>query len=302
MNALKNAGRAVGYWLLRGMLAVMPLIPLRHVQALGRRLGDVLCGLSRRRRTIAAANLEYAYGDALSRPERERIIRECFRHFGMFVLETMKVATMPNQAVAELVTIHPDAARTITTALESGSGVIFVSAHYGNFEMAARWVALHGHEVMVVARAARDRRTNELMTRLRKRNGMEAIRRDLAGRPMLATLRKGGCVAILADQNADDLIVPFFGKPTGTVDGPARLAIHTGAPIVVALCSRMPNGHFELAVEGVVEADRTAERSKEVLRITAMLNEMIEGAVRRHPEQWLWFHNRWRSSPGGGFV
>ncbi len=302
MRTLKTIGRALGYWMLRGILALMPLVSLRFVQRLGALLGDLIRRVSKRRRAIAAANLAYAYGDELTAGERERILRESFRHFGMVALEAMKLATMPDRSVAELVTMSAEAASKAQELLNSGSGVIFVSAHYGNFELAARWLAINGHEVVVVARAARDRRTNELMTGLRRRNGMIAIRRDLAGRPMVAALRKGGCVAILADQNAEDVVVPFFGKPTGTVDGPARLAIHTGAKIVVGMCDRLPDGRFLMVVEGVIEADRTADRSAEVLRITTLLNEMIERAVRRNPEQWLWFHNRWRSSPGGGFV
>ena len=300
MQRLKDLGRSIGYWLLRGLLALMPMMPLGAVRFLGRRVGDLIRMASRRRRHIADHNLRLAFGDELTAIQRSAILRECFRQFGMFMFESMKLAFVPDREICELISLDVDSEKTARMALGEGRGVIFVSAHFGNFEMAARWLAAHGHEVLVVVRAARDARTTALMTELRRRNGMIAIRRDLAGRPMLQTLRKGGYVAILADQNADDVVVPFFGRPTGTVDGPARLALHTGAPIVVGMCARDTTGRFVLTVEGVVHADLSADRDEEIVRITADLNRMIEGAIRRHPEQWLWFHNRWRSSPGGG--
>lgn len=297
---LKDLGRAVGYWLLRAMLALMPYLSLAAVRFAGRRIGDLLRMASRRRRRIAEHNLRIALGDDLPESRRACVMRECFRQFGMFIMESMKMACMPDAAVGRLVRTDPDSERRAREALEAGRGVIFVSAHFGNFEAAARWLAVRGHEVLVVVRAARDARTTDLMTELRRRNGMISVRRDLAGRPMLQTLRNGGCVALLADQNADDVVVPFFGRPTGTVDGPARLALHTGAPIVVGMCAREPAGGFVLTVEGIIHADPSADRQGEIVRITSALNQMIEAAIRRHPEQWLWFHNRWRSSPGGG--
>lgn len=300
MRLLKNIGRRAGYWMLRGFLALMPILPLGLVRWVGRRVGDLIRVASRRRRHIADHNLRIAFGNELSDAQRSAIQRECFRQFGMLIFESMKLAFVSDSEFTRLIHMDAESERMARSALDEGRGVIFVSAHFGNFEMAARWLAVHGYEVLVVMRAARDAATTELMTEMRKRNGMTAIRRDLAGRPMLAALRRGGCVAILADQNADDVVVPFFGRPTGTVDGPARLALHTGAPIVVGMCARDATGGFTVTVEGVVRADASADRDVELRRIAAETNRLMEVAIRRHPEQWLWFHNRWRSSPGGG--
>ncbi|MBM3493308.1 MAG: lipid A biosynthesis acyltransferase [Armatimonadetes bacterium] len=297
MNALKSWGRTAGYWVLRGVLGLMPVLPMSVVQFLGRRLGDLMRIASKRRRAITDRNLRIAFGDGIAAGERDRIARASFREFGVFALECMKFATMSDESIETLVDVEPETARRARELLDAGRGVIFVSAHFGNFELAARWLAMHGHEVLVVVRAARDARTTELMNRLRARNGMTTIRRDLAGRPMLAALRKGGCVAILADQNADDVFVPFFGQPTGTVDGPAKLALHTGSPILVGMCERCDHGRYRLRVEGIVEPDPKGERVAEIARISALLNGYIEAAIRRRPEQWLWCHNRWRSSP-----
>jgi KDO2-lipid IV(A) lauroyltransferase len=263
---------------------------------MGRVLGDFGRLVSRRRRDIADRNLRIAFGSELDQRARNRIARESFREFGAFALECMKFATMADRDIMPLIEFDAAHAERGIALLSSGRGVIFVSAHFGNFELAARWVAHLGHEVLTVVRATRDEKTTNLMEQLRKRNGLTSIRRDLAGRPMLAALRKGKCVAILADQNADEVFVPFFGQPTGTVDGPAKLALHVGSPIVVGVCERTPRG-FRLVLEGVVEADSSKDRDSEVRRISAEVNGLLETAIRRSPTQWLWCHNRWRSSP-----
>jgi KDO2-lipid IV(A) lauroyltransferase len=294
---LKGLGRSAGYGLLRLSLAATPLLPLAVLQWTGRRIGDLIRIASRRRREIADRNLRIAFGHALSETERMDILAESFRQFGMFPFECMKFGGLSNeQALAYMVVDELDV-RTVNELFALGRGVIFVSAHYGNFELAARFMATLGHPVVVVVRSARDTRTNDLMNRLRLRNGMVAVRRDVAARPMVAALRRGECVAILADQNAEDIYVPFFGQPTGTVDGPARLSLHTGAPIVIGICTRQAAGRFRITAEAVIRPGRSQDRESEVRRITVEINEALERAIRRDPGQWLWFHNRWRSSP-----
>ncbi len=298
MNALlKTVGRGVGYTVLRVSLAVTPLFPLSALQWVGRRTGDLIRIASRHRRAIADRNLRIAFRDELSARERANIAAESFRQFGMFPFECMKFGGLSNEQVLPLIVADEEHERAVNDLFSRGRGVIFVSAHYGNFELAARYVAILGHPVVAVVRSARDSRTTDLMNRLRRKNGMVAVRRDVAARPMVAALRRGECVAILADQNSEDIYVPFFGQPTGTVDGPARLSLHTGAPIVIGICSRQAGGRYRLTAEAVIEPDRSQDRESEVRRITTEINDALEKAIRREPSQWLWFHNRWRSSP-----
>jgi len=241
--------------------------------------------------------LKIAFGAELSRKQRAAIAAECFRQFGMFVFEGMKFAYLSDEKAFRHIEFEPSAVALIGEAYKKRLGVIFVSAHFGNFELAARAAAHEGWPVLVVVRPARDVRTTQLMDAMRHRNGMRTVARGEAGRPMLAALRKGECIALLADQNAEEVFVPFFGQPTGTVDGPARLSIHTGAPVVFVTCVREGWLRYRVDTEGIIEPRKNAPLQDETIRIASELNQLLEKAIRKHPEQWLWFHNRWRSSP-----
>lgn len=297
MRWLKSAGRYVGYLVLRGCLVVVPLLPLGLLVWFGRRVGDLIRVLSRHRRRIADKNLRIAFNGELDPRRRAAIAAESFRQFGMFLFECMKFANLADSEARRHVYLDQDTIECLQRLRAMGKGIIFVSAHFGNFELAARAVAMLGSPVVVVVRPARDARTTRLMDALRQRNGMVTVRRDQAAKPMIAALRRGECVALLADQNASEIYVPFFGRPTGTVDGPARLSLHTGAPVVVGKCVRESGLRYHVSIEGLIWPERSAPLHEETRRMTTEMNRLFEKTIRANPEQWLWFHDRWRSSP-----
>ena len=104
------------------------------------------------------------------------------------------------------------------------------------------------------------------------------------------------CVAIVCDQNANDVTAPFFGYPTGTAGGPARIALKTGAPILFYASVREGNGRYRIFSPGHYDAVPTGDMKADLERVMTEVNRNIEEMIRAYPEQWLWFHDRWRSS------
>ncbi len=292
---LKPLGRAAGRGALRALILVVRALPMPAALALGRALGRLMRVVSRKRYHVALRNLEVAYGEALSPEERERIARASFVSFGMFAVEGVKFAYMSPAEAARRIQVegwdHAEA------AFAEGRGVLALSGHIGNFEIAARWVTLQGHELIALAREARDRGTTRLMRSMRERMGIRVVTLKESLRPVLAGLRRNACIVIICDQNATDVVVPFFGRPTGTVDGPARIALGTGAPIVLFCCVRDGRGGYRLLVQPAFHPVQTGDKEADILRTTAEINRRLEEMVRAFPEQWLWFHDRWRSSP-----
>jgi KDO2-lipid IV(A) lauroyltransferase len=90
--------------------------------------------------------------------------------------------------------------------------------------------------------------------------------------------------------------VPFFGVPTGTVAGPASLALHTGAALLPVFFLVKPDGTFHVTIHPPVPTVSTGCRDTDVKRIMTVFNEELESMIRQHPEQWLWLHNRWKSA------
>lgn len=296
MDRKKAFLRAFGRVTLRGVIFVVRILPLPAGLALGRGLGTLVRLLSKKRYRVALKNLRIAYGDSMSESERERVAKESFRHAGMFAVEGIKFAFMPQEEVERRFTVigyevFPD-------IMARKKGCLFISAHVGNFEIMGRWFSPRGYELMAIARAARDRGTTDMMLDLRERMGIKVFTLNQSLKPVFAGLKRNACVAIICDQNAADVFVPFFGQPTGTVDGPARIALRMGTPMIFPYCIRDGRGHYTVQAEGIYDAEPTGDEKADVERVMTEVNRRLEAIIRRHPEQWFWFHDRWRSSPG----
>lgn len=271
-------------------------LPRASALALGTQIGTLAWRVSGRYRAVADKNLRIAYGDALSERQRQTIIRGVFQHFARATVEFLTSGALTGEPLRALA--PEDSFAPMHNLLARGKGLLFVTAHLGNWELMARRIVQEGGSLLVVARQSDDAALNEVTDGLRGQGGYRVHRRGASPRPLLQHLRGGGVLAILPDQKSEDVFVPFFGQPTGTVAGPAVLALKTGAPIVTCFCARQPDGTYRVEFGNEIDATATGDTDADVIRIMTDINRAIEDAIRRHPTQWLWLHDRWRSSPG----
>ena len=296
MDRKKALVRGFGRVVLRVVIFVVRILPLPAGLALGRALGTLMRVMSKKRWRVALKNLRIAYGDSLTEAERERIARESFRNAGMFAVEGIKFAFIPQDEVERRIRV--EGYEQFEPIMAQKRGCLFISAHVGNFEVMGRWFSPRGYELMALARGARDRGTTDIMLKLRERMGIKVFTLDKSLKPVFAGLKRNACVAIICDQNATDIFVPFFAHPTGTVDGPARIALRLRTPMLFPYCIRDGRGGYVVRAEGALfDPESTGDEKADVERAMTEVNRRLEAIIRRHPEQWFWFHDRWRSSP-----
>jgi KDO2-lipid IV(A) lauroyltransferase len=263
----------------------------------GERLGRIAARLQKRRIEIAKQNLGIAF-PGMSEPEREALAKEVFVHFARVMADFMRSATRPSQEVLDTATVV--GIEHIDNGLAAGKGVILVTGHFGNWERMANWLTLKGYKVSVIARDANDDDLNNDVLRLRKAAGLEVISRGNAARPVLSKLKKNEIVGILPDQNTADAFIPFFGKPCGTVLGPAVLAQRAGAPIVPTFCYRTDVGKYTIEFWEPLTPDPDYEDP--ISGMMRSVNATLEKAIRQHPEQYLWIHDRWKAARQRGLL
>ena len=132
----------------------------------------------------------------------------------------------------------------------------------------------------------------------RSQRGLKILWREgNSGKAILRVLRRNNLMAFLIDQDTKTAgdYVPFFGRPAFTPTTPAALALRTGAPIIFGWHHRRGKRH-RMTIERVCY-DRTGDRQRDVLAVTALLTARLEQVIRRAPEQWVWMHRRWRTTP-----
>ncbi len=259
-------------------------------------LGSLWYRLDRRHREIALRNLAFAYGETLTRQERERIARESFRNLIRFGLETLELLVLPLSRLKKNVVILGQ--EHYQAALAQGKGMIGVAAHAGNWEYTVIGQGLQHAPVAVVARELDQPWLRPLARRLRERCGNYMINKRGGLKEILGHLKQNHIVGIVIDQNTaseEGLLVNFFGKPARTTPVAAVLARRRGVPVMPVFSRRLPDGRHLLAFLPPIPLEKTSDPDADILKHLQQQSLALEAWVRGAPEQWLWLHRRWKN-------
>jgi KDO2-lipid IV(A) lauroyltransferase len=273
--------------------AAMPRIPLGWCRTAGSLGGYALYAVSLRRQRLADANLVAAFGDRFSPRERRAIRLHVAKNMATLFAELFKMRTFGREEIVEMV--PAEGAEHLLSALSRGKGAILVSAHFGNWEAAGARLAAEGISVAVVARDASDASVAAMINSSRAGLQLKVIGRD-DGRAMLRHLRGNGVLAILPDQhsNEDPICVNFLGRPAWCAKGPAVLALMTGCAVVPGFGLRDPDGSLRAYCLPEIPLPEATDREQAVSELMQRIYDVIGAEITAHPEQWLWFHNRWK--------
>ena len=286
------------YALVRALLACVRVMPDSLVRAWGTALGLAFYAVDGAHRRIAHQNLAAAFPQRTP-AERRAIARQAFGHFGRLLMALLKFATLPPDQL--LARVEIDGEERARSAYARGKGVIFVTGHFGFWELQALVHALRVEPVSVIGRALDNPLLNRLLEDIRQRTGNTVIYRKGTLRRVMRTLQAGHGVAVLIDQHImsrDAIYVDFFERPAATTSAIAALAIRTGASVVPVFALPLPSGRYRLIYEHAVEPPSDPGDAA-IREFTQRCTDVLEMYVRRDPQLWLWMHRRWRDVPAG---
>lgn len=277
----------------RGVVRVLPHAVVRQLGAL---LGLAFYVLDRVHRRVAETNLAMAF-PRHSLADRKSITRAMFVHFGRLLLELLKFSTLDERGMrARIEFVGRERAES---AYAQGKGVVFLTGHFGYWEILAIGHGLELQPIGVLARALDNPYLNTLLEQVRCKTGNFVIYRHGAVRKVLRALAAGQGVGMLIDQHmhsSDAIYVDFFERPAATTSMLAALALRTGAPVVPVFALPLPGGRYRLIYEHAVPPP-DQDSPDAVREFTQRCTDVLEMYVRRHPSQWLWMHRRWRDAP-----
>jgi KDO2-lipid IV(A) lauroyltransferase len=251
------------------------------------------------RRSVVLRNLRRVFGEAAPAGEIERLAQAHYAHLARLLWEFFWFPWVPDARRARMARVEN--LESLEAALALGKGVIVVTGHFGNFEVAtAAGLASYPHakgRFYFVRRPFKPRWLDDLVTRRFRRAGFGVLPKEGGLEGILDRLAAGDLVVFPFDQHAarrDGVLVDFFGQPAGTFRSVAVLALSTGAPVVPASSWREPDGNHVLRFEEAL-APIEHEDTNEAIRLnTRAYNTALERLILRHPEQWWWVHERWK--------
>ena len=285
MRARSGVRNAAEYALARIVLATAPLAPVYL------RMLDICVP---RLRGTARRNLELALPQ-LTPAERERIIDGVFRSLARVVSAFAKFPHIDKANVAGW--IRYDGYEHFERALARGNGVLFATAHLGNWELSAFAHALMARPMNVVVRPLDNPLLDEFVERRRSLSGNTIISKREYARAILQALRRNEAVGILVDQNSmpdHAAFVDFFGVPACTSLSFARLAHRSGAAVIPGYAV-----WSDAERKFILRFDPEIRMTGDAGADTAALHKHFEGVIHRYPDQWFWIHRRWKTRPPG---
>jgi KDO2-lipid IV(A) lauroyltransferase len=271
-------------------------IALRLAALLGRFAFDVI-GF---RRAVAMANLRARLATQQRVPPDEarlaKIGRDCYAEFAMSMTDFVRLPLVTEGYVREHIVV--EGAEHLDAALEAGRGAVLVTGHYGSWELMGCALVMMGYPITFAIGVQRNPLVQNLMNDLRRGAGIDLVEATSA-LSLARTVKSNKFVAMLSDQDAGraGLFVDFMGTPASTPQGPARLALLTGSPVITGFITRLGTDRHLIRLEPPIRRDPSMTREEAINHITQEYTASIESYVRKRPDHWLWGHRRWKTRP-----
>jgi KDO2-lipid IV(A) lauroyltransferase len=298
-SAWRRVRQGMESLLLRLFLGLLGRLPVGWHAPLARGVAALFSRVMPLRRGVLDENLDIAFGEQ-PEAERRRLIGGIYRHTVHFALELARMRRASAEEIRAALHLPHDGQEYLDELLASGRGFIIACAHIGNWEWMGAYYALACGKIGVVYKPMHNADADAVARALRERFGIQILStRDRVPRALFSLIRAGGAVAILADQDArrEGRFVPFFGKPASTAPGLASLAIRLGVPILPGFGLREGPCRFRVKLYPPIVPDPAADPAAEELRLTAQYMARVEDVTRLAPEQYFWWHRRWKTQP-----
>jgi Kdo2-lipid IVA lauroyltransferase/acyltransferase len=283
----------IGYWALKVLACAFNRLPLLCALHIGKLFGYASYYCHKRGR-VAYVNLKAAFGDRYTPQQLKKIARTSFANLSQNLVEMLRFPALDKSYLDTYVKI--DGLEKITAALHKGKGLIFLTAHFGNWELLGVASTLTGFPLKVLARQQKHSRMNDLLNEFRSTHGNEVIGKGMALREIMQALKKNEIVGILSDQSGgpDGIYVDFFGRKTSSPPGVISIAQRTGCVVLPTFMVRKEKGYHHIFINAALDIPMTGNEHQDLQSGLKNYLNLLEEFISQHPDQWLWMHKRWK--------
>lgn len=287
------------YYALKSLLFFIKLLPHRVVYGFCNTIALLIFRLDAKRRKLTIANLQLAFPE-LNENEAIALAKKAYQSIGINVAEILLM--FHNRLnIDQMVSNFEEAILILEERIkDKNCGKLLLTAHFGNWELLAHFLAKHSYPLMVIGREGNNLLIEKnITTPFRKIYGNSHAYKDQAMGAILRTLKKGGIAGMLIDQKsggANSVKTTFFAHTVDTVNSTALLKLKYNPLVVPLFMARQNDGRYKLIIgsDAEIALDENLNENEKIIHLTQHYNDIIEEVIRTYPEQWFWMHNRWR--------
>jgi KDO2-lipid IV(A) lauroyltransferase len=276
------------------------ILPLSFVFTIFDLLGLLFFWLLKSRRKLAISNLSYAYPQK-SQKEIYDLAKANFKSVAKTAAEILLLFCKRKKSEDFLINKDEILKKMREITKDNKNGIVFLTAHFGNWEILADFLAMSGYSMVVIGREGDNKLIEKNLTKpFRERNGNQNAYKKEAMSKMVKTLKNGGNVGLLIDQKAgkiNSVEAEFFGRKCDTTISIASMKLRYDSIVIPMFAIRQKSGKYHIAFDGAVayNADDKNDKNDKIKALTQRYNDALEKAIRKAPEQWFWMHDRWKT-------
>ena len=288
----------VEYVLLRGLLGLVNILPLRVALTVGCLIGAFFFYVLRFRTVEAQRRLQEVFGDRFTAKERRRIAWLSFRNICFNAVEAARFGKLTMEQLKKTA-LYPGIVAMQELHRKNGA-FIFATAHMGNWDLGGVACKLAGLPVFSIARRQKNPLTDELLNKMRNATGMEVVLNDSRVlQNVVRQLKKGGVLAILPDvrSRTEALAIDFLGGKANLGAGAALFAQMAHCPIYPVALIRNGWTRHDYKVFDPIFPDPAADKKEDWQRMMQQLVSIFDAEIHARPEQYFWFNKRWVLDP-----
>jgi KDO2-lipid IV(A) lauroyltransferase len=288
--------------LLRLLGRIACALPAMAASRLGELLGAVWFRVVRIRRGTAIRQLRKTF-PAWSAAEARETARRLYRNLGRWAVEFLRLVGPAKTRAEILERVAVEGVEAYDAAVARGGGAIVVTAHLGNWDLAACAQAQAGRKLTLLSRKLSNRGLDRYWMERRRALGLTIVDERSRIDELARIVREGGTLVLIVDQatphGLGGVQLDFLGRPAWTTRLPALLALRTGAPIFPVFVDSSADRRHVIRVEApLAPPPGPAPVRERALALTRQINDRLERRIRTRPDQWLWLHRRWKEFPG----
>ena len=273
------------YSALSVLSSILKILSVRKLHILSQNIASILFNYIPKRKNTALKNLKIAFPNK-SDEWINTTLKKCYSFFTYNFLQFLAFPFDPNSIEIEVV-----GKKYLNNAINENSGTVLVSAHFGSWEILGYWFGINNYPLVGIAQKQKNKGSNLFFEEKRQLSGTKQVYRKSSMDSLYEILNANKILGLVSDQDArgKGVFVDFFNKPASTHKGAALFHLNTNASLIFGICVQKDIEKYR------VEFIPINPKKKSTEDITQLYTTIIEQSIKKYPEQYFWFHNRWKT-------